>query len=224
MTGLVLLITLASCGKKESTEDSASVEGDILMLIVDYTTNNFEGGTELSFSEKSDAFTVTWDYDAPGDFGGIKLFYSEINEMLFSGTIIWMGRGTIEYPENILPAEHFVRTLVNNYIFPENGFEHVFFEGTTLDDEYNPVWASVQNVIKARKYLASNPSQKVKIFFYTPSVGSGNPADWKWILFLKSENFPLTGGSFPLTVTGIGHLPQVATCGYENQALRAAKK
>jgi hypothetical protein len=24
-------------------------------------------------------------------------------------------------------------------------------------------------------------------------------------------------------VTGIGYLPQVATCGYENQALRAAK-
>jgi hypothetical protein len=178
---LLLSAGLTACEKEKEKEESGN---SVLMLIVDYTTNHFEGGKEFNFDENSNTFTITHDYDPPGDFGGIKLYYSEMNEMLFHGTIIWMGCGKIEYPENLLTAEHFDITPDKNYVFPANGFETVFDEDIR-DDEYNTAWSSVQNVIKAREYLASNPSQKVKIFFYTPSVGVGNPADWKWILFLK---------------------------------------
>ncbi|MDR1198386.1 MAG: hypothetical protein LBK94_05160 [Prevotellaceae bacterium] len=176
---LLLAGVVSSCGK-----DKAKYNNHVLMLIVDYTTNNFEGGKELGFNGNSNTFTITHDYNPPGDFGSIKLFYFEMNKMLFYGTIIWMGCGKIEYPENILPADHFDRTITQNYIFPANGFETVYHEDT-WENEYNTVWSSVQNVIKAREYLASNPSQKVKIFLYAPSAGGGNPADYKWILFLK---------------------------------------
>jgi hypothetical protein len=177
-----LFIISAGCTDKEKENEESN--NHVLMLIVDYTTNIFEGGKELSFNKNNSTFTITYDYNPPGDFGDIKLFYSELKEMLFYGTIIWMGCGKIEYPENLLPADHFAPTFTEDYIFPTNGFETVFHEDTR-DDEYTTIWSSVQNVIKAREYLSSNPSQKVKIFFYTPSVGLGNPADWKWILFLK---------------------------------------
>ncbi|MDR1114686.1 MAG: hypothetical protein LBL33_00755 [Tannerella sp.] len=181
---LIFLAGMVSSCEKNEESDSPALINPVLMLIVDYTTSHFEGGKELSFDENPNTFTITHDYDSPGDFGGIKLFYAEIDEMLFYGTVIWMGCGKIEYPENLLPAKRFAITPDKNYVFPANGFETVFHE-VARDDEYNTVWSSVQNVVKAREYLASNPSQKVKIFLYTPSVGSGNPADWKWILFLK---------------------------------------
>jgi hypothetical protein len=192
-------ITLSQQGDRVRTNNSSAAKSidewlntvkiedynnHVLMLMVDYTANKFEGGNELRFKENHDTFTVTYDYNPPGDFGDIKLFYSEINEMLFYGTVVWMGCGKIEYPEKLLPADSFPVTLQEDYMIPANGFETVFHEDTR-DEEYNTVWSSVQNVIKVREYLASNPGQKVKIFFYTPSVGLGNPADWKWILFLK---------------------------------------
>jgi hypothetical protein len=165
-------------------EDNTGKENKILLLKVDYTTNTFEGGKELLFAQPAETFTITNKYKEPGDFGSIKLFYSEINETLFYGTIVWMGCGKISYPENWLPAEDFVRTADKNYVFPANGFENIFnpFDNTF---DYNIVWGYIQNIIKLREYLQSNPSQKVKLFLYQPSVGVGDPKDWKWILFLK---------------------------------------
>jgi hypothetical protein len=43
------------------------------------------------------------------------------------------------------------------------------------------------------------------------------------INYLKGRIFDCALSSTFQVVTGIGYLPQVATCGYENQALRAAK-
>jgi hypothetical protein len=165
-------------------KNNSSNENKILLLKMDYTTNTFEGGKELLFQQPSETFTVTDDYKSPGDFGSIKLFYSEINETLFYGTIVWMGCGKISYPENWLPAEDFARTVTADYVFPANGFENIFNPQNDIFD-YDMVWRYIQNIIKAREYLQSNPSQRVKLFLYQPSVGDGNPKDWKWILFLK---------------------------------------
>ncbi len=156
----------------------------VLMLIVDYTTNAFEGGKELAFND-AETFTIVPDYKEPGDFGSIEMKYSELNQRLFYGTIVWMGKGRIEYPQNILPANSFDRTVTADYWGPGKGFENVFNQWNTVYD-YNPVWSSVQNVVMARNYLRTNPDQTIKIFLYTPSVGEGDPADWKWILFVKN--------------------------------------
>ncbi|MDR3236645.1 MAG: hypothetical protein LBT48_08005 [Prevotellaceae bacterium] len=160
------------------------IKSNVLLLKVDYTTYTFEGGKELDLDKSSDAFTITNEYLDPGDFGSIKLFYSEIGETLFYGTIIWAGSGEILYPKNWLLAENFDRALTDDYIFPANGFEDVFNPNGAIFD-YQKIWGHVQNVIKAREYLKSNPKQVVKLFLYTPSVGSGNPEEWKWIIFLK---------------------------------------
>jgi hypothetical protein len=153
------------------------------MLKVDLTTNRFEGGKELVFKTANDTFTVTNEYAPPGDFGHLKLFYSEINEMFFYGTIVWMGCGKILYPENWSPAEDFLHTNTKDYILP-NGFDNVF---TSYRDtlNYEIPWSGIQSLLKTREYMQANPTQKVKLFLYMPSVGVGDPADWKWIFFLK---------------------------------------
>lgn len=158
---------------------------NVLLLKVDYTTTDFEGGKEFTFSKQTDDFTVITEYNSPGDFGDIKLFYSEINEMLFYGEIIWMGTGKILYPTDFIKAEDFDIVLTEDLRFPEAGFDNIFNPINTIFD-YDEIWMSVQHLVKVRKYLESNPDQIVKIFLYTPSVGVGDPETWKWIILMKN--------------------------------------
>jgi hypothetical protein len=44
----------------------------------------------------------------------------------------------------------------------------------------------VQNLVKVRQFLQSNPNQIVKLFLYTPSVGMGDPLEWDYFIFLKN--------------------------------------
>ncbi|MDR3261018.1 MAG: hypothetical protein LBT78_04200 [Tannerella sp.] len=177
---LLFVVSFWSCEK----DIAQSIKSNVLLLKVDYTTNTFEGGKELVFTAPSESFTITSQYIEPSDFGSIKLFYSETGETLFYGTIIWIGSGEILYPENWLLAEDFDRTLTEDFVSPRNGFEDIFNPHDETFD-YHAIWAHVQHVVKAREYLQSNPNQTVKLFLYTPSVGVGNPKEWKWILFLK---------------------------------------
>lgn len=174
-----------SCEKNEKNSHTPppSSSSSVLMLTVDYTTNSFLGGKELEFSEMSETFTISYEYAPPGDFGHIKLFFEEINEMLFYGTIHWMGLGRMEFPQNLLSATQFEMVPTEDIVFPLNGFEQVFPQ-PELSDDYESVWDDVQHLVKAREYLHSNPEQVVKVFLYTPSVGVGNPEDWYWVIFL----------------------------------------
>ena len=139
---------------------------------------------ETTYNVPTSSFTITTQYNSPGDFGSIKLIYQEANQVIFDGSIIWMGKGYITIPQNILPANQFQRVLTNDIIFPRAGYENVFNPNETEYD-YEQVWASVQGLVKVREYLKSNPNATIKLFLYTPSVGVGNPEDWDWIIFMK---------------------------------------
>jgi hypothetical protein len=180
-----ILIGCESDDKSVSEQEQQS--NQILMLKVDYTTNEFEGGKEFDFPQQSESFTITNEYVEPGDFGSVKLIYDEIDEQLFFGTIHWMGLGEMTVPANIQPPSDFEVTVTADYVFPAEGYKNVIdpqdLQGENYD--YSEVWGAVQSLVKARAYLESNPNQKVKIFLYTPSVGLGNPEDWDWIIYMK---------------------------------------
>ena len=113
---IIGIATIASCN-----EDGVIVLDDyivkdttgtsILMLIVDYTTNEFVGGKELHFDKTHPSFTITTEYKSSGDFSCIKLYYSEIDELIFWGDIIWRGCGEINFPTDILNAEEFAECI-----------------------------------------------------------------------------------------------------------------
>lgn len=180
---LILLIIILSFFSCKNVEDSGLSE--VLVLKVDYLTNQFEGGTELTFTKSSPNFNIQPIYISPGDFGNISMIYQDINELLFDGSIVWMGKGYIKYPRNFIPANRFEIVLTSDYVIPKNGFENVFNPNNTNYD-YSPIWSSVQSLVKVREYLRSNPNSTAKLFLYTPSVGVGNPEDWDWIIFLKN--------------------------------------
>jgi hypothetical protein len=166
----------ATCSNALWTNEDDDGMKDVLMLTVDYTKNTFKGGKELEFSKKSKTFTITYDLVSPCDFGHIKLYYSEIDELIFHGSIIWMGCGRMEFPTNLVKANNFHSVQTKDFVFPRNGFEDLF---PTFDTEvsYENVWGAVQQLEKAREYLRSNQEQTVKMYLYTPSVGCGNPED-----------------------------------------------
>ncbi|GHT71316.1 hypothetical protein FACS189455_2820 [Bacteroidia bacterium] len=182
----VLIFFAISCENSQNIEQQKG-KNNVLMLKVDYLTNTFEGGYEYSFDNVPNSFTITDEYAPPGDFGHIKMFYSEINELLFYGTIHWMGCGQIQYPKSLLPADNFKHVSTDDLFYPKSGFENVFPESSQYLEkvDYNSIWLPVQGLVKAREYARANPLEKIKLFLYTPSVGVGDPADWDWILFLK---------------------------------------
>jgi hypothetical protein len=186
LTFVAIITTLISCSNNnDETTNQITSPNNVLVLKVDYNTNQFEGGKELSFTTTTSNMTVTNQYVSAGDFGSIILKYQELNETLFDGTIVWNGLGQINYPQNLLNANQFDSVMTADFVTPIAGFENVFNpNGSTYD--YNTIWTSVQSLVKVRQYLNSNPNATVKIFLYTPSIGVGNPAEWDWFIFIKN--------------------------------------
>lgn len=167
------------------TPPPARVDDKVLLLQVDYQTNTFEGGSELTFpTTTAPTFTVATDYQAPGDFGNLRLTYQEVNAPLFDGSIVWAGCGARHFPQALTPAAQFTYSPQPDSVMPGGGYENVFNPNQQPFD-YAPVWRAVRGLDKVRTYVASNPTASARLFLYTPSVGMGNPAEWKWILLLK---------------------------------------
>ena len=182
----VFVSLFSSCSVENSTPvENTTQTNKVLLLKVDYLTNTFQGGKETTYTENSNSFTISHQSIPAVDFGNIKLKYNEINQILFDGDIIWMGLGQIHYPQNMLAANQFDAVLTADVVFPTTNFNHILPE-PNLSNNYNQVWMAVQNLVKVRQYLISNPTGVVHLYLYTPSVGVGNPADWKWIVLMKN--------------------------------------
>jgi hypothetical protein len=202
---LLLAITFfSSCSKDENSSSNTNeflkrqsirnnylappVPNTVLLLKVDYLTHTFEGGKEFTFPNQTNTFTIQTQYQAPSDFGGIKLYYQELNQQLFNGSIHWMGTGSILFPSDFQPAGAFavVQTLVP-VAFPTSGFQNVFNPDNTVYN-YQDVWSSIAYLQKTGDYgYWQTNTIAPKIFLYTPSVGIGDPATWKWIVILKRQ-------------------------------------
>lgn len=184
---IFIAIMLLGCDSNENLSDELGRDsvGQVLLLQVDYTTNEFEGGKELRILKKSKELIIIHEYIEPNDFGSIKLLY--INEPLFEGTIHWMGTGKMTYPEKLKPANEFGASITEDYIHPGKGFHPIIVPDiyNFEEEDYLKVWIKVQLLNKTREYIKANPNQKVNIFLYTPSVGAGDSQTWKWLIFIK---------------------------------------
>lgn len=180
----LLAVSLYSC-YGSATQPEPESNNKVMLLQVDYLTNEFEGGIELNFDVDTPAFTISYVLDEPMDLGSMKLFYEELNEMIFYGTIHWMGLGERIYPETLMSKDSFEMVLTSDYKLPKNGF-HKVLDLPGLTNDVETPWASVQGLVKVREYLESNPEAQVNMYLYTPSVGEGDPADWDWYVIMKN--------------------------------------
>lgn len=177
--GIVLLF---GCSK----DDESKVSNTILLLQVDYMTNVFEGGKEIPISfcnSSSDTIPISVDYKEPGDFGSIALYYQPTNEMIFNGTIIWMGTGKKSFPNDFNSADSFLK--LGSEIEQPNitRFQITYYNLYNQPIAYTNLWNAINKLEIVADYLNSN--KKIGLFLYTPSVGVGNPNEWDWFVILS---------------------------------------
>ncbi|UMY64344.1 MULTISPECIES: hypothetical protein [unclassified Flavobacterium] len=182
-----LAVLLFSCAGEETNavlDPTPTAGNEVLLLKVDYTTNEFESGKILTFDESTETFTVGIEYQQPSDLGWVKMKYAELNAPLFEGEIHWAGEGRLLFPDAWMDASLFDSVITDDYVEPAAGFDFIF-DPMEFGWGCSNAWSAVQSRVKVREYLQSNPDADVKVFLYTPGVGVGDPATWKWIFILK---------------------------------------
>ncbi len=183
-----LILTLSAlimlCGCKQ---DDINKSGSILLLKVDYQTLKFEGGVEQKVNStlpNADTIPLKVDYQAPGDFGGMALYHKPGNELLFKGTIVWMGKGAMSHPAALNPSGSY-QTLNGELPYPGNSaFKPVMGQsGGGTAPNFETIWSAVSKLQIVAEYRKAN--KKISVMLYAPSVGIGDPADWDWILLMS---------------------------------------
>ena len=185
IASIMIVVLLASCKKNEPQPTNTT--NKLVLLQVDYMTNVFEGGKELEFDSLpySSNFTISFDYDPPGDFGDIQLFYTEADEIIFDGTMIWMGIGKVNYP--IMDTSSFFVTEAYPLNLPgEETFEWVAYTQPSSEIPYESIWNDISQLSIVAEYRSSNPNSKIHLFLYIPASGPGCPSLNNWYVILKN--------------------------------------
>ena len=164
---------------------------DILVMKVDYLTFRNNGYTTVNVRDRTgsgDTIPFYAAYRYPGDFGFIKLYYKQKDSanLLFSGSIVWMGCGEMDFPTNWVTGRE-------NYLlmaYPgQERFSFIDESGThqkvTDETELRKVWESV-SMTEAFQWFYNHSSKRAAVYLYRPSVGIGNPADWYYLVFVEN--------------------------------------
>jgi hypothetical protein len=156
------------------------------ILVLDYQTYAFEKGNfsvhQPCGNEDADSLPFIVHYDPPGDWGGISFVYSKNLDTLFSATIIWMGKGEIDFPRVFLPADSFKIQQTN--VAAPISFQYYEF-GTPVSlfqKKADSAWNAVKSLLVVKDF--SQHPYRVGIYLFPPSVGAFDPSVAKWIIFL----------------------------------------
>lgn len=185
-----MLSLLLSCDNNDDNQEPEiqNETNKVALLKIDFLTNTFEGGKQFEFAPSS-SFTISSTYNPPGDFGDVQLYYSELDEIMFDGTIHWMGLGGMSYPTEIAMPEDFA-TVGDALPLPsESEFQKVMYVDYAYYPDaidYESIWNAINNLEIVSSFRESNPNGDIHLFLYTPSVGVGNPEDWDWYIFMKN--------------------------------------
>jgi hypothetical protein len=192
MRNVIILLALIIVGCHDPGPNSnppAPNEGlktEVLILELDYQTMSFLGGVEMEVDRPSkavDSLPILVNYISSGDFGNITLYYSNEDNAIFDGSIVWNGTGEMTLPEDIEAPENF-SLLPETLNFPdESRFQFIHYKPEDLDLE--TLWSGMADLQITWQYL--NEGSNIGIFLYTPSVGVGDPNDWRWFIFMSMD-------------------------------------
>ncbi len=183
-----LIVGLLCACTEDNNEQSSNSNNKVVLLKVDFLTNTFEGGKEISFDSNAN-FTISHDYNPPGDFGDIQLYYQELDELIFDGTIVWMGLGLRSFPSSLMGPNDFSQTSTGLPLPDTTLFENLMYDTYAYYPDsinHQSIWNAIGQLEIVSEYRISNPSEPIHLFLYTPSVGVGDPADWDWYIILKN--------------------------------------
>ena len=175
----VVLISSSCCSNDDNLLSSET--NAISVLIVDETTNQFEGGKIYSYQTNYPTYNLQVENVPAADAGYIKVHYVEANEELYYASQIWMGMGEIIVPSPLTPPQDFERVLTNDYIaLPNNAVE--LTNGPTDIDEVEKRWVQIQGLKVVREALNQNNGQ---VHYFVQTLASGLTDTNKWVFIVK---------------------------------------
>lgn len=173
------ILILSSCRK-----DKVNLDTHLVLLKVDYTTYNLEGGMmfDLNSNPTSDTVQIGIEYEEPADLGYIKLFHIPDSTLIFDGSILWSGTGLQNFPDSLDPISNFQSYGGNNFAIDSTRIVEVFNMPTGQDQQYYQyIWNEISSLQIVHD--AYNQNFDFSIFCYTPSVGIGAPIEWDFFVF-----------------------------------------
>ncbi len=187
--GLLVLVSSFVFGQTSTLIKSDSV--NLCILKVDFNTLTFEGGN-MSYHKRvhqNDSLPLIFKYNPPLDFGFITIQLKTTLDTVFSGSIIWMGRGKINYPRNYQLDSPY-NSDGNKIARPKN-IEYFNVDGSKIKEDTfilnqaNLAWEAINSLHITNEF--ANFDFKAGIYIYPPTVGSFDPNVAKWIIFLYYE-------------------------------------
>lgn len=169
------------------------------LLVVDYLSGEFEGGIQVPVNAlrlgPRNPMPLDVIYEPPMDFGGIQIVDRYSGSDIFRGSIVWAGSGRMHLPRQLAPPEVFPKSgssapamfralmPINDPVLATNGFCR-----PQRSDELLEAWSSVSNLAVfgelSERYGGIAP---IGYLLYTPGVGIGDPADYKWVFIAYAD-------------------------------------
>lgn len=180
--------TAGPCNCGDARWPLAADSMNLAVLVSDFESYDFEKGA-LNFygpcaSCDTSALPFEVIYTPPGDFGDITFEYNETGDTLFHGTLVWLGRGEILFPEVYFGKEQFERVaklrrepLTVEYFNIVPQLEDSVFEAAA-----DSAWREVRTLDIVDEF-AKKP-YRVGIYLYAPALGVFDPSAAKWIVFV----------------------------------------
>jgi len=190
----VIVLIFMACEGNQGPVDPAAfnwlLEPDstnIGILVVDYTTERFEGGFLRAYPPctdcMNDSLPVSTDFVSHGDGLEIIFTYEQTGDTVLYALEVWMGTGMIVYPPAFWPADTF-KVLWTPFYEPVHT-EH-YRMGWTDETQYmtrsDAAWQSLRELDLVGAF-AQNP-YTIGVFLHTPTVGLIDPEKAKWIFIL----------------------------------------
>jgi hypothetical protein len=162
---------------------------NIAVLKLNYTDFSIQGGKMLYYDClgcTKDSIPFNVDYQEPMDFGSICLKLNPSLDTVFSGSMIWMGTGVIDFPSNFNASMPFMSG--NSIIQAPNNIQLLNQQGQQFNNAtiINQCWNTVSTLEITESF--SNFNYHAAIYLYTPKVGLTDYNYAKWIVFLYYQD------------------------------------
>lgn len=205
LTGILLLVNTKANSQHQSSEIGYVKEDSmsLAIFVLDFKSYEFIEAN-LSYHPFCDScdylgLPFSIDFISPGDYGNILFKYLYNYDTLFDASIIWMGQGEINYPEQFISADSFASTnnhipLLENAQYYDYWLIPYFYSWTEYTQKADSAWLSINDLQIVNEF--ADYTYRVGFYAYTPQVGLFNPDVAKWIVFLYYGNDYLTNISY----------------------------
>jgi hypothetical protein len=116
----------------------------------------------------------------PGDIGGAAILDPCTGQVLFVGSIAWLGGGGQIYPVHPIEPDAFENE--NGPIMQPQRIDAISSPESTNVEGFETAWNSVQSFNLVHDFASYQYS--VFVYLYAPSVGAFYPPDAEWLIFL----------------------------------------